>query len=136
MKKCQQCNLTKPLDQFKLVSPRRVPMRFCLDCYTDNRRKSRSGEKPFNSRNDGLTRTYGITLEDYDRMLQDQNGRCAICCSSNHKGAARTSHWCVDHCHSTGKVRGLLCHACNRALGNFGDSIESLERAILYLKNQ
>jgi hypothetical protein len=40
---------------------------------------------------------------------------------------------CIDHCHTTGKVRGLLCHACNRALGNFGDNIANLEQAIIYL---
>ena len=136
MKQCQQCNVTKPLDQFKLVSPRRVPMRFCLDCYTDNRRKSRSGEKPFNGRDSHLSRSYGISLDDYNRMLEKQGGCCAICHGDDPKSPTRVNHWYVDHCHTTGKVRGLLCNACNRALGNFGDSIENLERAILYLKNQ
>jgi hypothetical protein len=111
-------------------------MRFCLDCYTENRRLSRSGEKPFDKRNNGLERSYGITLSDYNKMLEEQNGRCAICLGDDPKSPERVNHWYVDHCHSTGRVRGLLCNACNRALGNFGDSIETFERAILYLRDK
>jgi len=134
MKQCEKCLHTKPLTEFKLVSPKRVPMRFCIECYTENRRLSRSGEKPFDKRSSGLERTYGITPEDYNQMLKEQDGRCAICLGDDPKSPKRVNHWYIDHCHTTGKIRGLLCNACNRALGNFGDSIETLENAILYLK--
>ena len=136
MKQCQQCGQEKSLDQFKLVSQRRVPMRFCLDCYTDNRRKSRTGEKPYDPKNCTLTRSYGITVEEYNRMLAKQEGRCAICKSTDPRSPKRINHWYVDHCHETGKVRGLLCNHCNRGLGLLGDNLANFQAAVDYLKNQ
>lgn len=56
---------------------------------------------------------YGITLDDYNSVLEAQNGRCAIC------GELPSNHLCIDHDHKTGKVRGLLCISCNVALGWF-----------------
>lgn len=134
MKECEKCRVTKSLDQFKLVSPKRVPMRFCLECYTKHRRESKSGEKPYDKRTCHLDRVYGISKEDYDRMLKEQNNRCAICLSDDPKSPKRVNHWYIDHCHNTGKVRGLLCNACNRAIGNLGDDISNLQRAIEYLQ--
>jgi hypothetical protein len=66
-------------------------------------------------------------------MLQKQNNRCAICLGEDPKGAKRANVFVVDHDHKTGAVRGLLCHACNRAIGNLGDNIENFRRAIEYL---
>lgn len=82
-------------------------------------------------RNSNLQRNYGITLEDYDDMLLDQKGVCAICGTDDPKGKGRFH---VDHCHTTGKVRGLLCHHCNVGLGHFEDNIERLLDAIEYLR--
>jgi hypothetical protein len=80
-------------------------------------------------------RTYGIDMAEYERMLDEQGGRCQIC---GDEGFTMAKHHklklVVDHCHTTGKVRGLLCHNCNRALGLFHDSTESLQRAIEYLQ--
>jgi len=93
-------------------------------------------------KSDGITtayllRTYGITLIDYKNMIEEQEGLCKIC---------RTEGWTmakhhkiklvVDHCHASGKVRGLLCHNCNRALGLLKDNEDYLERAKDYLKVQ
>ncbi len=61
-------------------------------------------------------------------MLQDQKNSCLICNRELDQSA------CVDHCHTTGKVRGLLCRQCNMALGLLKDNIDSLENAINYLK--
>jgi hypothetical protein len=75
-------------------------------------------------------RKYNISLSQYDDMLKKQNGVCAICkkqCSSGKRLA-------VDHCHSSGKIRGLLCAHCNTSLGKFNDSVELLTNAINYLK--
>lgn len=74
---------------------------------------------------------YGISIEEYDRMVESQKGLCKICNSfePNRKGRL-----CVDHDHDTGKIRGLLCDKCNRAMGLFGDSQENLQKAIEYLK--
>jgi hypothetical protein len=86
-------------------------------------------------RNSNLKKTYGITLDDYNRMLSEQNGLCKICGRPERRvtrdGKVMNLH--VDHCHSSNKVRGLLCHHCNVALGSFDDSIELLQSAIDYL---
>jgi len=77
-----------------------------------------------------LKRLFGITPEDYDRMFAEQRGVCGICGSASPDG--RRLH--VDHDHTSNKVRGLLCHDCNRGLGIFKDSAARLERAVRYLK--
>lgn len=75
--------------------------------------------------------TYGITEEEYWELYEHQEGYCFICRRANGK-RKRLS---VDHCHSTGTVRGLLCTACNRnVLGHLRDDPEALDRASLYLK--
>lgn len=84
-----------------------------------------------------LRKTYGITIDDYNKMLEDQKGVCAICGqpeSRIDKRVDRVSNLAVDHCHNTGKVRGLLCHACNAMLGQSGDSVERLELGANYLR--
>lgn len=78
-----------------------------------------------------LRNKYGMTIADYARMLQEQEGRCAICGSDSPRG--RYANFAVDHDHETGQVRGLLCYPCNVGLGNYGDDPELLQRAIDYL---
>lgn len=73
---------------------------------------------------------YGITLADYNKMFDLQNGRCAIC-SKHQSELKRALH--IDHCHKTGKVRSLLCQHCNTLLGFANDDIEVLKKSILYL---
>ncbi|NOS67887.1 MAG: hypothetical protein HOO67_06025 [Candidatus Peribacteraceae bacterium] len=69
-----------------------------------------------------------MTPEDFSKRWEDQNGKCQICGD----GLVADSH--VDHCHKTGKVRGLLCEICNRGLGYFKDSLERLLSAAAYLE--
>lgn len=76
--------------------------------------------------------TYGITLEDYDEMLEWQGGGCAICGSPVGDGVGRRLS--VDHDHETGEVRGLLCSRCNAGLGMFQDRQDLLLRAVEYLE--
>lgn len=73
-------------------------------------------------------RRYNLSLEDYQTMLRLQGGTCAICFSPCPEGRL-----CVDHDHTTGLLRGLLCRACNRALGGFNEDPELLRRAAEYL---
>jgi hypothetical protein len=88
--------------------------------------------KLFEDRRDGIIRRqYGITLADYEQMLHEQNYKCAICGNEDEVEGRRLA---IDHCHNSGKVRGLLCGKCNRALGLFYDNQELLENAISYLK--
>jgi hypothetical protein len=75
---------------------------------------------------------YGITPEDYDNMYNKQNGCCKIC--KIHQSDLKI-RLCVDHCHETGKVRGLLCKHCNTVLGMAKDNIDILEEAKQYLIN-
>jgi len=81
--------------------------------------------------NNGLKRKYGITLEQYEKLLADQGGVCAVC-GGPHVGVGGRYH--VDHDHRTGVVRGLLCGTCNTGLGQFKDDPVVLEKAISYLK--
>lgn len=78
-----------------------------------------------------LKRFWNMSLEEYDSMLLKQNGTCAFCEKTESNPHKRL---CIDHCHTTGKIRGLLCDNHNRAMGLFKDSIEDLEKAIEYLK--
>ena len=76
-------------------------------------------------------REYGISLEQYDQMYDDQGGQCAICGTSTPGGARNRFH--LDHCHLTGEIRGLLCHKCNNGLGYFNDDPSMLLEAFRYL---
>ena len=80
-----------------------------------------------------LRNKYGLTTVRFDEMLSAQNGKCAIC------GATAPNHHKkrlnVDHCHKTGAVRGLLCDACNRAIGLLKDDPEIMKRAISYIQS-
>ncbi len=78
-----------------------------------------------------MKRNYGLDFSEYNKMLEKQNGVCAICSSSppdHHKKRLN-----IDHCHTTGRIRGLLCDACNRALGLLKDSPDLMLKAISYL---
>jgi hypothetical protein len=74
---------------------------------------------------------YGLTQLQFDDMLSSQNFSCAICGSKEPKGVG---NFHVDHCHTTGAVRGLLCHCCNTALGGFKDNPAALRKAATYLE--
>lgn len=78
-----------------------------------------------------LKHKYSITLDDYNQMMSDQNGQCKIC-SRDISNGGKSVH--VDHCHDSGKVRGLLCDKCNRGLGYFDENSEWLKKAAKYLE--
>lgn len=85
-------------------------------------------------RNHHIKKTYGITAEQFERMLQDQGGVCAICRRLPNGTNHVERNLVIDHCHKTGKVRGLLCNNCNAGMGIIGDSVEHLEAALSYLR--
>lgn len=93
--------------------------------------------KEFDSPKDRLLqRNYGITKDDYDALLVEQNGVCAICKmeeSKTHNFSNKIQDLSVDHCHKSGKVRGLLCHRCNTLLGLVDDNKKILLNSINYL---
>ena len=77
-----------------------------------------------------LKKRYGVTPEDYDRMLEERGGCCEICGRS---GANCKRSLCIDHDHLTGNLRGLLCAKCNLGIGYFSDNTTLLENAKVYL---
>lgn len=83
---------------------------------------------------DYYKRTYDITLSDWISIYVRQNGKCAICGLRAIDSKSKGDKLCVDHDHTTGKVRGLLCSTCNSGLGMFKDSTKNLKNAIKYLK--
>lgn len=86
---------------------------------------------PGASRKHALTRNYGITPEQWNKIFSDQDRCCAICRSPTPKSK---KGWHTDHCHTSGAVRGILCTHCNVALGQVKDSVEILHAAIGYLE--
>jgi hypothetical protein len=111
---------------------------YCQTCYraVDRKRYRRDKAKIIlKNRRHTLKRFYGMTLEDYDRLLAAQRNVCAICKRSNTQAGGRGKNLHVDHCHKTGKVRGLVCHPCNAAMGNAGDDPARLRELADYLEN-
>jgi transcription elongation factor Elf1 len=87
--------------------------------------------KVFQDRRDGIIRRqYGITLQEYNDMLEKQDYKCAICGNEDEVEGRKLA---IDHCHTSGAVRGLLCGKCNRGLGLFYDNQDLLEKAKQYL---
>lgn len=109
--------------------------RYKRKAYQKNRveilQKSRAWRRTENRAflNQRLQRMYGISIEEYDGILDGQRGRCAICGDANNGGRRLV----VDHDHDTGCTRGLLCTLCNRALGLFHDDLVLLNAAAAYL---
>jgi hypothetical protein len=87
------------------------------------------------NRNAALKRLYGLTLEDYERLLAAQGGVCAICESppGANGGPGTRRFLAIDHNHATGKIRGLLCHHCNVAIGYLHEDLKLFDKARAYL---
>lgn len=79
-----------------------------------------------------IKRQYGLSYEDYCNLLKKQNGKCAICDVVGEK--IKGKELCIDHNHTTGKVRGLLCHSCNRGIGLMKDNVLIFKKAIKYIQ--
>lgn len=113
-KRCTLCKEVKPASEFtENKSTLDSLSSWCRDC----------------ERWRTLKRAYGITKQAYEQLLLTQGGLCAIC----RKPSASALH--VDHVHSTGKIRGLLCGNCNRAIGLFQDDIQAIKCAARYLES-
>lgn len=126
VKVCVNCNKEKNFpEEFKSASNR---CRVCLECSKEVKRKIGASDS---KRNNQYFKRYGITLNDYEKMLKIQNYCCAICTIHISELSSRLH---VDHCHTTGKVRGLLCFNCNSGLGRFKDSKSNLLNAVTYIK--
>lgn len=76
---------------------------------------------------------YGLTPEMFQAIKRAQGGRCAVCRKRFPREGTEGKRIHVDHCHKTGRIRGILCSSCNTGIGKLGDSIEGLQLAIDYL---
>lgn len=143
MKRCSSCRVSKESSEFHRQKSQRDGLHSrCKSCVTIRnierwkdpvyktkelaRRASAKGKS--NLRRQRLKRNYGITVEEYDQMLADQGGGCAICGDTG-----TTMNLAVDHCHTTGKVRGILCVNHNVGIGCFQDDPDILRATIDYL---
>lgn len=112
---CRSCGEVKPHSEWHRNSTASDGL--CTSCKACRATKGRA---------DHLKRTYGLTEAEHDAMIASQRGLCAICL------AAPPAH--VDHCHKTGRVRGVLCFNCNSAIGKLGDNPDAVRRAAAYLE--
>lgn len=146
-KKCNRCLKFRMADKFfKDTAHSSGLYSICKDCKTattmewrrNNRDFYNKGAREWRRNNRGRTRAYelrrkyGITLDQYREIFKAQEGKCKICGEEKHN--KKYTNLGVDHCHETGKVRGLLCDNCNRGIGNFQDSVELLKAAVSYLE--
>jgi hypothetical protein len=110
----------------------------CKKCHAlrnQKLRKKNPAQTANNDRKRKLKRIFGLTMDQYDQMFKLQNGLCAICnCPETETRNGKLIYLSVDHDHKTGKIRKLLCHKCNRALGILEESVDLLEKLIQYLK--
>lgn len=97
----------------------------------ERRRNTYGEDRQGKNRKNALQALYGLTLEQYDLMREQQNFSCAVC--KAHESTVFRKKLYVDHCHATNKIRGLLCAACNSAIGLLKESIETLNNSIEYL---
>jgi hypothetical protein len=161
-KTCRDCGETKPVSDFYFTRKRGVsyPSSYCKTCSNarnkawrttnperdlermakwraanpDYQRKWAEKNPRKREKNNFRARAakYQMTEAELASLLASRGGRCWICGAECREGRCGFH---VDHCHETGRVRGVLCHHCNIGLGHFRDNIELLEKAVLYLKD-
>ena len=131
---CGKCKVEKKYSEFYTIGLSNYPHGIGYRCKECDAKYRKERYDPARNREKEYKIKYGMTLDDYNRMLASQNNKCAICNrkSNNHR---QNKHLDVDHCHTTGKIRGLLCHGCNVGIGSLQDDVELLEKAIDYLRN-
>jgi hypothetical protein len=109
-------------------------IRHCIPCRRVRERGYYNSPKGRIARkNRELKRKYGITMKDFDSIYRHQEGKCAICKITLLMLGRDT---CIDHSHKSGKIRGILCAKCNKALGLFADSYNRLLSAAEYIREQ
>lgn len=130
-KTCLACGEEKPLEAYHKHSTGhkgRHPR--CIECRQAGRKKQYCSET---QRDRNLRQTYGIGRAKYEAQLAAQDNGCAICGATTDPIPGRSLP--VDHCHTTGALRGILCSSCNHGLGKFFDNPDLLRAAADYLEN-
>lgn len=142
-KVCTNCKVLKEPTEFYNSTQGKDGLHYrckkCMDAVSKADRQTGRYKNYYRSYNQAwnLERQYGLTMFDYMRMLEAQGGLCAICQQPEmlvFKKTGEVMNLAVDHCHKTGRVRGLLCRRCNQVLGRMEDNPEWLKRMIDYLE--
>lgn len=133
---CTACKIIKDIGEFSVRKNRASGLSsHCKKCKTEEQKRYQKLDKSkILHKNIMLKQTYGITLEQYDKMVEVQNGLCYICGQPEtqlFRGVIKRLS--VDHNHTTGQIRKLLCDRCNTGMGKFEDNIELLNKVIQYL---
>ena len=143
MRKCPKCKQLKDKNEFgKDKSQSSGLNTYCKVCAKEKHKlwilsnpekarnidlKHKHSRTKEQKKNWDLRGAYGISLVEFNKLIENQNSKCAIC-------QRITDQFCVDHDHKTGKVRGALCRSCNSVIGFAGDNAEILFNAIKYLE--
>ena len=131
---CKKCHIEKPLTDYYIDKTTLIGRRgSCKACNLVSQQawdRANPEKRKAIGRRAHLKEKYGITPEHWDQMLADQDGKCGICRTDN----PGQRSWKVDHDHTTGAVRGLLCNHCNLLLGHAKDDIDVLLSAMAYLQ--
>ena len=142
MFQCHTCKEVQPKKEFyKNKNSSSGVSGPCKTCKAEKfASRDREKQRVYNL-NQHLQRVYGITLSEYELMAMEQDYCCKICNThvdefdvSTPGKRMQNSRLVVDHCHTTGQVRGLLCNPCNQGLGQFRDDTELMRKAIAYLE--
>ncbi|SRR6266487_4083654 len=111
----------------------------CKDCYSEYKREHPYDQSPHDWWKVHIKRTYRITEQDYNTLLQEQGGVCASCGKPETVFDLRTNSLrklSIDHCHTTDAVRGLLCNGCNQALGYLREDPERIKALLKYVEDR
>jgi hypothetical protein len=151
-KTCKVCGLVKPIDNFNThYGNKDLHRHECRDCQkvnqqkhyplvrdamnAKNREKRHDPVEQLKRHHQHVKRKFGISRDGYEKMLLSQNGKCAICGTENpSRNGKAVKNFAVDHNHTTGQVRSLLCTPCNQGIGHFLDSPNLLRTAATYLE--
>lgn len=130
---CNTCGYDKEIELYPFTVKdkgyRSSKCRKCTNNRRDFARKLNREKESLREKNKRLKYEYGISINDYNMMIINQDGKCKICKKSSSETLS------VDHCHDSLKVRGLLCRQCNSVIGMAKDNTDILRSAILYLEN-
>ncbi len=135
-KTCSRCGLLKESSEFNNRARSADGLdHWCKECNSESCREYNQSEIGQQKARERALRKYKLSVEEYNSILKNQKFVCKICKNPETKQRKDGAPWplAVDHCHETGKVRGLLCNNCNRGLGLLGDTRQHLAAALDYL---
>jgi len=128
-KTCTTCKIEQPITNFNVH-------KLCKDGFNTKCRACRTLKQQHNRKTNGynaqIKYKYGITYKEFLTKIDEQGNTC-ILCGVEFNPTERTTAPCIDHDHTTGKVRGILCHPCNVALGLIKENTRTLRKMIIYL---